>query len=1042
MDNFTIFTKTAKGLGEALGKTKNLSREQRKILKEIDGKASMGDLLAQLGMGEIKLQVAIGKLLAEDYIREFGSSAPPGAHVDGETVFGLTVPAKIEAANSQLTIGDFFRAMEQPQSQSQGASLNFKNLPSLDADAARKAREEEAAQVEQARRAIEEEARRITERAQQQAAEQARRQSEQEARQAAEQARLEAEAKARQEAELARQRAAEQARLQAEEQARLQEQARAKQEAEVKARREAEERARKEADEAERQARIRAEQEARRLAEEAARRAAEEREREREKERVRKEAEELARRQADELARKQAEDLARKQAEEQARLKAEEARLAAEARAREEAEELARVQAEQARLAAEARAREEAEAQARREVEEQARKIAEEQAQKAAQEQTRAKAWEAARRAAEELAQREAEAKAKAEAELQERLRAEEEARRAAEEQARRQAEEDARRQAEEQARRKAEEQARLQAEEQARLAAEEQARREAEAQAEREARERARQEAEEAARLKTEEKARQKAEAKARKEAEAQAKREAREQARREAEEKARLEAEQKAQQATEAKARKEAEQQAKREAREKERQAAEEAARLKAEEAARAKAEKAASKAAQQAAASAAKDAAASAAEQLALQEAPEAMPEESTAPPVSDGGMRLALSVNFGKLVRLGALAMVVLAAAGLALLHVVPFNGRLTQLEQDAGAQFGQPVKIGALNLSLFPHPHWRLQQVAIGDQGQIAMPRVNAGVELGSLFSGTMQFKSMELVSPVVNDEGLGWILFGRSSNAAWQSASLSATDVRLRSRHMQLPAFDASAELDGESGWRKIMLRASAEKLHIDLQRAAGALRFELIAKDIVLPFGGSLAFDTFNASGTVAPDALEIGKFTGVVHDGTVSGAGVLRWKDGWSLTGEAQARQLTPAKLAPALLQSGALDGSFKYAMQATEAGTLFASPQIRGSFSIGNGVLLGVDMASQVMGQAGSGKTSFNEISGDFTLAGGKLQLSRMRLTAGLLSAAGDAASDTDVDGKLSGRFMIDLRTASRQAHSSLNLAGTPAAPQFSR
>ena len=1040
MDNFTIFTKTAKGLGEALGKTKNLSREQRKILKEIDGKASMGDLLAQLGMGEIKLQVAIGKLLAEDYIREFGSSAPPGAHVDGETVFGLTVPAKIEAANSQLTIGDFFRAMEQPpQSQSQGASLNFKNLPSLDADAARKAREEEAAQVEQARRAIEEEARRITERAQQQAAEMARRQAEQEARQAAEQARLEAEAKARQEAELARQRAAEQARLQAEEQARLQEQARAKQEAEVKARREAEERARKEAAEAERQARIRAEQEARRLAEEAARRAAEEREREREKEREK----ELARKEAEELARRQAEELARKQAEEQARLKAEEeARLAAEARAREEVEELARVQAEQARLAAEARAREEAEAQARREVEEQARKIAEEQAQKAAQEQTRAKAWEAARRAAEELAQREAEAKAKAEAELQERLRAEEEARRAAEEQARRQAEEDARRQAEEQARRKAEEQARLQAEEQARLAAEEQARREAEAQAEREARERARQEAEEAARLKTEEKARQKAEAKARKEAEAQAKREAREQARREVEEKARLEAEQKAQQAAEAKARKEAEQQAKREAREKERQAAEEAARLKAEEAARAKAEKAASKAAQQAAASAAKDAAASAAEQLALQEAPEAMPEESTAPPVSDGGMRLALSVNFGKLVRLGALAMVVLAAAGLALLHVVPFNGRLTQLEQDAGAQFGQPVKIGALNLSLFPHPHWRLQQVAIGDQGQIAMPRVNAGVELGSLFSGTMQFKSMELVSPVVNDEGLGWILFGRSSNAAWQSASLSATDVRLRSRHMQLPAFDASAELDGESSWRKIMLRASAEKLHIDLQRAAGALRFELIANDIVLPFGGSLAFDTFNASGTVAPDALEIGKFTGVVHDGTVSGAGVLRWKDGWSLTGEAQARQLTPAKLAPALLQSGALDGSFKYAMQATEAGTLFASPQIRGSFSIGNGVLLGVDMASQVMGQAGSGKTSFNEISGDFTLAGGKLQLSRMRLTAGLLSAAGDAASDTDVDGKLSGRFMIDLRTASRQAHSSLNLAGTPAAPQFSR
>jgi len=129
MDNYTIFTKTAKGLGETLGKTKNLSREQRKILKEIDGKASLGDLQVQIGMDEAKLQAAIGKLLAEDYIREFGSSAPPGAGGTGETVFGLTMPARIEDANSQLTIGDFFRAMEQPQSH--GASLDFRNLKGL-----------------------------------------------------------------------------------------------------------------------------------------------------------------------------------------------------------------------------------------------------------------------------------------------------------------------------------------------------------------------------------------------------------------------------------------------------------------------------------------------------------------------------------------------------------------------------------------------------------------------------------------------------------------------------------------------------------------------------------------------------------------------------------------------------------------------------------------------------------------------------------------------------------------------------------------------
>lgn len=1026
MDNYTIFTKTAKGLGETLGKTKNLSREQRKILKEIDGKASLGDLVVQIGMDEAKLQAAIGKLLAEDYIREFGSSAPPEARAAGDTVFGLTMPARIEAANSQLTIGDFFRAMEQPQSQ--GVSLDFRDLSRSDA-AEKLSLENAAAQVEQTRRAIEEEAQRITRQAQQQAADAARLQAEQQTRRAAEeaarraaeeQAKKEAEAKAAREAELAQQQAAEQARRKAEEQAQREAQAAAA--AEERARREAEERERKKADEemrrqaeertrkeaqereAREQARIKAEQEqlvlqeARRVAEDAARREAEERSRQEAAARERQAAEEAARHAAEEQARQLADEAARLAAEAQALQEAE----AAQARARQEAEALAQREAEDL---------------VRRQAEEEARRTAEEQAKKEAQEQARIKAREAARRVAEELAQREASAQAKAEAERQARERAEEEARLADEERARREAEEQARKEAEEEARRAAEEQMRLQAQEQARLAAEEQARREAEALAKKAEQERARQEAEEAARLKAEDKARQKAEEKARKEAEAQAKQEAREQARREADEKARQAAEQKAQLAAAASAQKEAEQQARRAAKEQERQAAAEAARLKAEEAARVKAEKAAEKQAQRDARSA-----------------------EKAAASAGDGGSLVMLPANIGKLARLGALALVIVAAAGLGLLHVVPFNGRLAQLEQAASAQLRQPVKIGSLKLALLPTPQWRLQQVAIGNEGQITVREVDVRVSLGSLFSDAMQFKSVALESPIVNDEGLGWLLFEQTPNPAWQSALLNATDVQLRSQHVRLPAFTAFAELGEDGGWRKLVLDATGGSMRLDLQRADGTVRFELTASELVLPFGGTQAFDTFNASGKIMQDALEVSKFTAVLYDGTVSGTGVLGWRNGWSLKGEAQARQIALPKLMPALLQSGAMDGSFRYSMQADAAGKLFAAPQARGSFSIGNGVLVGVDLASLVMGQAGSGRSSFNEMAGDFALADGKIQMSRMRLSAGLLSATGDAAADDS--SKLDGRFAIDLRTASRQARANLTLSGTLAAPRFSR
>ena len=72
MDRQTVFTKTAKGLMEATGKTSTLSRDLRNILKEVDGKATVVKLAEKLGkMTEPKLLEALGKMLSDGYVREF-----------------------------------------------------------------------------------------------------------------------------------------------------------------------------------------------------------------------------------------------------------------------------------------------------------------------------------------------------------------------------------------------------------------------------------------------------------------------------------------------------------------------------------------------------------------------------------------------------------------------------------------------------------------------------------------------------------------------------------------------------------------------------------------------------------------------------------------------------------------------------------------------------------------------------------------------------------------------------------------------------------
>ena len=118
MDNRTIFTKTAKGLGESIGKTKVLSRESRKVIVEVNGVASFNDLLAKLdSFSEDKLTEILTKLKDGDYIREF--NPPP---VTGEDQHRLPLEAKLDDALTALTMGAFLRELEPP----------IQHAPSLD----------------------------------------------------------------------------------------------------------------------------------------------------------------------------------------------------------------------------------------------------------------------------------------------------------------------------------------------------------------------------------------------------------------------------------------------------------------------------------------------------------------------------------------------------------------------------------------------------------------------------------------------------------------------------------------------------------------------------------------------------------------------------------------------------------------------------------------------------------------------------------------------------------------------------------------------
>src|SRR5437899_2207434 len=116
MNRRSILTKTGKGLMEATGKTSALSRDLRNILKEIDGKVSVSELLRTFSkMTEPELREALKSMEREGYLREFvgkqeeasrpsvprAPTAPSAADSGEDLDFTAFTPAKPSAKTGE-----------------------------------------------------------------------------------------------------------------------------------------------------------------------------------------------------------------------------------------------------------------------------------------------------------------------------------------------------------------------------------------------------------------------------------------------------------------------------------------------------------------------------------------------------------------------------------------------------------------------------------------------------------------------------------------------------------------------------------------------------------------------------------------------------------------------------------------------------------------------------------------------------------------------------------------------------------------------------
>lgn len=1032
MDLNTVFTKTSKGAMEVAGKSRELSREQSRILTLVDGKSTIGEILDKAGrMTQGKLEQLLGALAADGFIRILRGSGQ--THLVEELGFSSTII--VDEANTQA----FFeaqaahaqRALKQVENEKASKEQERQELlAELKAEA--EAAERAKARAEAAAQAKADAERKAREAAEQKAADEARRKTDAERRARLEaeiQAKTDVERKAREEAE---RKAAEESKARAEAEARAREQA----EAAARLEAEAKEITRKEAEakaKAEAEARARAETEARMREAEAARRKVEE-----EKQLLARQLEEA--RLAAELearAKRRIEARAREEEETRQRIEAEaRAKLEEETRRRAEAEEKARAAAEAQRLAEEA-------AKARAEAERKAREEAE--ARAAAEAQARAEAEKRAREEAAARAKSEAEAKARAEAE----------AKAVAERKAREEAEAQAK--AEKEARRKAQEEEAARQ----RAAAETKAREEAEARAKQEAAAKA--EAERKTR--EEEAARQRAEAEARERAEAE--RQAREQAEAKArmdEEARRVEAEIKA--ATERAAREDAEAKAresaeKDEAERRARELAEERARAEAAAAAREEERLQAKAAAVNHARMEAEEARRRAEEQerflmeeeirereeadTRAQALAQAMTEEQAAFERALGTGRSRAGVDARKWLRYGGIGGFALLLLVFLVAHVIPFTFHASRLEQQIAQALGERVKIGELRFSAFPAPHWKMERIALGGLDDIKIAKGELQPALGDWFSDSKLITRVSLDGVTIHRDSLGKLplWFARQPKAPLKLARVDIKQIKLEGVGIELPNFDARMDMNsGVLG--RVVLTTSDQRATVEIEPMGAASRVRLQAQKWAPPFGINLQFDQLEAQGMARGQTLELENIYGTLHGGTLQGSGRVGWEEGWQAALDIELKRINLAD-AMALFthdihMAGELEAKAVISSEAAGMAGLLAAPQVRATFLVRDGLLGNVDMVRAINAPARStvsgGQTRFNDFSGYLQLAKGVYQYRQLRLSMGMLSASG--AVEIQPDKMISGTVASELKSKTTAIRVPLTVSGSLATP----
>ena len=372
------------------------------------------------------------------------------------------------------------------------------------------------------------------------------------------------------------------------------------------------------------------------------------------------------------------------------------------------------------------------------------------------------------------------------------------------------------------------------------------------------------------------------------------------------------------------------------------------------------------------------------------------------------------------------------------------YVWPMQDYITQIEQRLSAQLHQPVRIGRLRPSLLPLPKLEMQNVSVGSGQELKANSVVLNFNIAALFAEIRTIDQVEIGELTFKaetfDKALSWMQVA-GGDANYPVTQMVLQRARISGAELNLPTLSGVVDFDGKGHLVKTVLSSDDGKFTVHLQPQQTRWQIALAIKESSLPLVPGIMFGELNVKGEVGAGEANFSVIEGLLYKGKLLGSARLTWKNGWQLQGQLNVKSLALQEALPQLGINGEMDGNASFALRGAQLPLLVKTPHLDGRLAVRKGFINSIDMVETVrvanrQGSASTGRTHFDELTGNFLLDGNSQQLRQIRISAGVMSANGFVGV---VSGKqLSGRLNVDLKMRAEMGSMPLTLSGTLTEP----